>query len=241
MLQLLHPPLGERGVRMPVNADEPQLALDDDGYWTTSHARRASLLDATLPRLNAANADFVTSFLAVGGDLPEDDDEAVRHAAELIDVGGITHVLDVRHEAEETLWDFAPEVTYRWCGIDDAGQRVPDAWFEDIVDWTLDALAQPGTRLLTHCHMGINRGPSAGYAVLLGLGWDPVEALAGIRRARPIAHVWYAEDALRWHHRRTGASAARRRAERAAVSAWREAHPLDVVRIIRDLREQQSR
>ena len=153
----------------------------------------------------------------------------------------VTHVLDVRQEAQEDCGAIAPDVTYRWAGIDDAGQRVPDAWFEDIVGWALDALAQPGSRLLTHCHMGINRGPSAGYAVLLGLGWDPVEAIDAIRRARPVANVWYAEDALGWHHRRTGASADRRREERAALAAWRSANPLDVVRIIREVRAGESR
>ena len=117
----------------------------------------------------------------------------------------------------------------------------PTRGFEDVVGWALAALAAPGSRLLTHCHMGINRGPSAGYAVLLGQGWDPVEAIAAIRRARPIANVWYAEDALRWHHRRTGAPAAQVRQERAALAAWREAHPLDVVRLVRETRQARRR
>ena len=196
---------------------------------------------STLPHLASANADFVTSYLAVGGDLPADEEAAVRDLSELVEIGGITHVLDVRQEAQEELWSYVPEATYRWCGIDDAGQRVPDAWFEDIVGWALAALAQPGSRLLTHCHMGINRGPSAGFAVLLGLGWDPVQAIEAIRRARPIANVWYAEDALGWHHRRTDASAAQRRDECAALAAWRSANPLDVVRIIREVRAGESR
>ena len=90
--------------------------------------------------------------------------------------------------------------------------------------------------VLTHCHMGINRGPSAGFAVLLGKGWDPVEALAVIRAGRPIAHVWYAEDALRWHFDRVGATLAQQRTTRSRVARWREENPLDVVRIIRGIR-----
>ncbi len=199
------------------------------------------VVEATLPHLQWANADFVTPYLAVGGDLPADDDEAVRDAADLVEVGGVTHVLDVRQEAQEELWTLTSGVTYRWAGIDDAGQRVPDAWFEDIVTWALDVLTEPGSRLLTHCHMGINRGPSAGYAVLLGLWWDPIEAIKTIRRARPVANVWYAEDALGWHHRRMGASARRVLEERAALAAWRAANPLDVVRIIRRVRAAESR
>jgi len=84
--------------------------------------------------------------------------------------------------------------------------------------------------------MGINRGPSLGFAVLLHQGWDPVEAIAAIRAARPIANVWYASDSLAWHH-------ARHRTEPSAdllrLKAWRAANPLAVVRIIRRVREQE--
>jgi hypothetical protein len=126
----------------------------------------------TLPRLTLANAHFVTPFLAVGGDLAFDNAIAAAQAIELVN-GGITHVLDVRQECDDTeLWSYVPEVTYRWDGIDDAGQKVPASWFEDVTRWARDAITSGGT-VLTHCHMGINRGPSVGYAVLLRLGWDP--------------------------------------------------------------------
>ena len=187
--------------------------------------------------LGRANAHWVTDFLAVGGDLDlYDDDLAARQAFYLLSAG-VTHVLDVRLECDDAvLWSLFPEVTYSWDGIDDAGQEVPDEWFERIVGWALAALARPGSRLLTHCHMGINRGPSAGYAVLLGLGSDPVAAIDAIRSARPDANVWYAENALRWHHHRTGADESVRQADRARLAAWRDRHPLDVVRVIAERR-----
>lgn len=189
----------------------------------------------SLPTLSMANAHFVTAHLAIGGDLAYDSHEATAQASELVDAG-VTHVLDVRKECDDAeLWSSVPEVAYRWDGIHDAGQRVPASWFETITDWALDAIEAGGV-VLTHCHMGINRGPSAGYAVLLRLGWDPVEALAAIRAARPIANVWYAEDALQWHLARTGASGGERAAARRRVKDWRRAHPLDVVRIIRSIR-----
>jgi dual specificity phosphatase 3 len=194
-----------------------------------------TLTDQTLPSFETANADFVTPYLAVGGDLSYDTDAAVRQAVELVVHGGITHVLDVRWEADDSDWWAETEVHYMWAGIEDAGQRVPAAWFERIVTWATDAINNGGV-VLTHCHMGINRGPSAGFAVLLGMGWDPVEALAAIRAARPIAHVWYAEDTLSWHLDRVGASATECRMARARIARWREENPLDVVRIIRGIR-----
>lgn len=184
-----------------------------------------------------ANADLVTPFLAVGGDLDYDNETAAAQAIDLV-AAGVTHVVDVRFEADDhELWSHVPEVSYLWAGIDDVGQQVPAAWFEEVVTWALDALQDPDALILTHCHMGINRGPSAGFAVLLGLGWDPVDAIDVIRRARPIANVWYAEDALVWHHERTGASPERRMRDFQRIAEWREQNPLDVVRIIREQRE----
>lgn len=187
---------------------------------------------ATVPHLDAANASFVTDRLAVGGDLPFAPTAAVLHAMDLVRAG-VTHVLDVRLEIDDSaLWSCFPEVSYLWDGIDDAGQQIPGEWFERTVGWCLDALDDPVAKVLTHCHMGINRGPSTGYAVLLALGWDPVEAIDAIRGARPIANVWYAESALRWHHDRVGASRAERREDRRRLREWRDQHPLDVVRLI---------
>jgi protein-tyrosine phosphatase len=187
--------------------------------------------------IGVANAHFVTPFLAVGGDLDlRDEDLAVQQTIDLV-LAGITHVLDVRLELDDAQWwEEVREVSYRWAGVDDAGQRIPAAWFDEVTAWALKALEVPGAKLLTHCHMGINRGPSAAYAVLLALGWDPAEAIDAIRTARPIANVWYAEDALDWHHARSGASETAAARDRRRLADWRREHPLDVVRIIADVR-----
>jgi len=194
----------------------------------------------THPTFEVANAHFVTDFLAVGGDLAYDNKIAETQAIELVDAG-VTHVLDVRQECDDAeLWSYVPQVTYRWDGIDDAGQRVPAEWFEGIVSWGLTALETTGATILTHCHMGINRGPSAGFALLLGLGWDPVDALGAIRAARPIAAIAYAEDALAWHLQRIGAGSVEGSKATARVREWFAENPLDVVRIIRRIRIEEA-
>ena len=181
--------------------------------------------------------DFAIDRVATGADLPYDNDAAADRLAAWM-AAGITHVIDNRIEAndEEFVALLAPEVVYLHNPADDAGQRMPDAWFDRGVTFALDALAQPGTKVLSHCHMGINRGPSLAYAILLALGTDPVEALDALRRARPIANTWYAEDALDWWHRRNDTPETVRHSDRRRVAAWRAAHPLDVVRIIADRR-----
>jgi hypothetical protein len=196
------------------------------------------LMPVTLPRLERANASFVTDRLLVGGDLDlYDNHRAVEQLGELLEVG-VTHVVDCRYEADDAeLFALVPEIDYLHHGTDDAGQRMPDQWFDTGVRYVLEALRLPESVVLTHCHMGINRGPSLGFASLLALGWDPVEAIDAIRTARPIANVWYAEDALSWHHRRNDVPFSHRAAERERLAAWRRAHPLDVVRIIADIRK----
>lgn len=115
---------------------------------------------------------------------------------EIVDLG-ITDIVDCRLEWSDEDWVTVvePGLRYDWLGVDDAGQRMPDTWFDTGTDRILAALESGGTAL-AHCHMGISRGPSMGYATLLRLGWDPIDGLDRIRQARPIAYVAYAEDAL---------------------------------------------
>lgn len=191
------------------------------------------------PRLRTADAAFVTDQLLVGGDLDtRDPDLAERQLGELVDAG-LTHLVDCRVEWDDSDWvaERAPALQYRHHGMDDLGQAVPDAWFEEAVGWVLAALEDGGT-VLTHCHMGINRGPSLGFAVLLAQGVDPVEALERIRVARPEAFAAYAEDALGWHHRRQGSGPDELAHDLDRVARWRSESHLDLGDVIRLKREQ---
>lgn len=189
--------------------------------------------------LEVANADFVTDRLLVGGDLDVfDADLAGRQLAELVDAG-VTHVVDCRFELDDAeTWAQVPGVSYRRFPVDDAGQRIPPSWFEKGVSHVLEAMRDDGSVVLTHCHMGVNRGPSLGFAVLLGLGWDHVDAIAAIRSARDVAAVYYAEDALEWHHQRTRSSREQRRSDLRRLQEWRAGHPLDVQHVIATIRRE---
>ncbi len=187
----------------------------------------------TLPTAQHANLHFVTPTLAIGGDLSQNPLRAAHQLGELDNLG-ITHIVDCRVEWNDAdlLARHLPHISYLHHGMDDAGQDVPGEWFDDAIDFVTAAGAD--AVVLTHCHMGINRGPSLGYAVLLRQGWDPVEAIAAIREARPIANVWYAGDALAWHHSRQGTDPDD---DLVRLQAWRLANPLDVVRLIRQQRQ----
>jgi len=193
-------------------------------------------MESSLPSLVRADAAYVTDQLLVGGDLDTLDPRlAEAQLLELVE-SGVTHVVDTRIEWSDELWvaERAPDVGYLHHGMDDVGQQVPAQWFDDGVRWVVDAMGSGGV-VLTHCHMGINRGPSLGFAVLLAQGWKVVAALDAIRAARPIAFVAYAEDALRWHH---GADRDALRAARSQLAQWREDNDLDLVEVIRRKRAQ---
>ncbi len=188
-----------------------------------------------------ANLSFVTPRLAVGGDVSPAAERGGLQLDEIVALG-ITHVVDVRVEwDDQRLFAVrAPHVDYLHHGMDDAGQDVPPEWFEAAVQWIELALSGPDAVVLTHCHMGINRGPSLGYAVLLAQGWDCVAAIAAIRDARPQANVWYAADALRWYQERSGVTGSVAAEQHARLATWREQHPLDVVRLTREVRDAEA-
>jgi dual specificity phosphatase 3 len=187
------------------------------------------------------NLDFIIPQLATGGDLPQNQQDAVGVLQKWRSLG-ITHVVDNRFEwnDENLVAEHCPEIQYLHHGVDDAGQQMPDWWFGIGTEWVRGALQDPQAKVLVHCHMGINRGPSMAYACLLMLGHDPIEAMTMIRSARPIAAIGYAENALDWHHRTSGANPREQQAERERLEAWREANWIDVVRIIRQIRANEA-
>jgi len=191
----------------------------------------------------AVNISYITSRIWTGGDLPSELGDEAMHAglAELRDAG-ITHILDNRIEwsDEEFIRAHASDLGFMWNGVDDVGQVMPDDWFDLGVDFALEALEDPDAQVLAHCHMGINRGPSMAYAILLATGMDPVAALTAIRDARPIAAIAYDSDALDWWHRISDASVSVAKRQRREVARWHRDNPLDVDTIIRMMRDNEG-
>lgn len=144
----------------------------------------------------------VNDWLTVGGDLDLAEDVTGKTYAEIIDdlVGhGVTHVLDLRSEWEdERAWLFcAPDVVYRHSPVIDKWGHIPDErWFATIENFVrhFQSNRAEGDRLYMHCHMGINRAPSAAMLALLTTGEvdDPWDAFMAIRRARDVAGLVYA-------------------------------------------------
>jgi dual specificity phosphatase 3 len=175
--------------------------------------------------------------IVVSGDLPDGDRLGIAHLDRWV-AAGVTGVVDCRAEWSDATFvaRIAPAIRYVHVGIDDNGGPRPDEWFDAGVGGAVDLLERTDGDVLVHCHMGINRGPSMAFAVLLTLGWDPGEALDAIRAARPIAALIYAEDAVDWWARRQGLASPQVRALRRDVSRWQRANGIDPARAIRLIR-----
>ena len=175
--------------------------------------------------------------LLIGGDLPPDGDEATEGLRAWAEAG-VTDILDVREEwsDEEFVTDLADWMGYHHLGTHDDGGAQSDEWFDAGVAVARAVLDDDEAALLVHCHMGINRGPSMAFAILLNNGWDPIDALDAIRAARPIAAIAYAEDALRWHLTRTGADPDEIELQRKRIERWHHRNEIDVNHVIRRIR-----
>jgi hypothetical protein len=145
----------------------------------------------------------VNDWLTVGGDIDLARDVTGQSYQVTIDeliAHGVTHVLDVRSEWEDReVWldSGLPASHYRHAPIIDSWHHIPpESWFIAVETFVrrfwLDSVE--GDRIYIHCHMGINRAPSASMLALLTVNpeLDPWDAFLQIRKARPVAGLVYA-------------------------------------------------
>lgn len=185
---------------------------------------------------------WVSDQLAVSGDLSSRPERALSQLRAW-EAQGITDVFDMRGEADDT--DFihtnSTTITSHWFGVDDNGGPRQDSWFDEFTTNAAEILDDPNRRVLVHCHMGVNRGPSALYAIMLRSGWHHVDALRHIRDARPIAGIIYAGDAVVWSTRRDGFDDETVKARLDEVHSWLLRNPLDIAYVIRRIGSQLAR
>ena len=173
--------------------------------------------------------------ITLSGDLPHDPVEAGDLLRKWAD-HGVTTIIDCRIEwsDEDFVRKHQPHIDYHHMPIDDRGQAVPKTWFDAVVK--IARSAKPG-RIMVHCHMGINRGPSAALAILMDQGYPLTEALTVIRQVRPIAAMAYANDAWLAHWKREGMRSCKFTKGVKDIAAWRIANRLDMRTVIHQVRQ----
>ncbi len=132
---------------------------------------------------------WVTGRIAVGGGIwTAENMTAVAQS-------GVTHIIDMQIEFDDTTLAEAHAIEVLWNPIDDDFQPKPPEIFQRGVEFAIEALEQDDTKLFIHCAAGVHRAPMMALAVLCSLGWTPTAAQDLIEKERPV--VDFAEVYLR--------------------------------------------
>src|SRR5277367_1240214 len=135
---------------------------------------------SVLHRIFMMDMSWVTGRIAVGGGI-----WTAENMAEIARAG-VTHILDMQIEFDDTPLAAAHGITVLWNPIDDDFQpKSPDV-FERGVDFALEALDEEGSKLFVHCAAGVHRAPMMTLAILCSLNWDLADALQLIETRRPV-------------------------------------------------------
>jgi hypothetical protein len=130
---------------------------------------------------------WVTERIAVGGGIWNAENMAKVAAA------GITHVIDMQIEFDDTPLGRACGVEVLWNPTDDDFEPKPAELFQRGVEFADRALEGDGTKLFIHCAAGVHRAPMMALAVLGSMGWsleDAMELIAGRRPAADFLEVY---------------------------------------------------
>jgi predicted protein tyrosine phosphatase len=124
---------------------------------------------------------WITDRLAVGGGIWIESKmiEAVRL--------GITHIIDMQIEFDDTPLGLEHGVEVLWNPTDDDFTAKPAELFRTGVDFAMEALDKPGSKLFIHCAAGVHRAPMMTLALLGSMGWDLEDAMRMIEARRPTA------------------------------------------------------
>lgn len=123
---------------------------------------------------------WVTSRISVGGGIWTSEKMAEVARA------GITHVIDMQIEFDDTPLAEPFGISVLWNATDDDFQPKPPELFERGVDFAQQALDTAGSKLFIHCAAGVHRAPMMTLAILGALGWDLDEAMDLMQARRPV-------------------------------------------------------
>ena len=124
---------------------------------------------------------WITDRIAVGGGIWSAENMAT------VAREGITHVIDMQIEFDDTPLADGHEITVLWNPTDDDFEMKPPELFERGVEFAKKALDEDGAKVFIHCAAGVHRAPMMTLAVLGSMGWDVDEAMELIEARRPVA------------------------------------------------------
>jgi protein-tyrosine phosphatase len=124
---------------------------------------------------------WITDRIAVGG--------GIWTADKMTEVArrGITHIIDMQVEFDDTALAEPHGIQVLWNPIDDDFQPKPPQVFQRGVDFALEALdGGNGNKLYIHCAAGVHRAPMMTLALLCVLGYSLDDGIELIGNRRPV-------------------------------------------------------
>ncbi len=100
---------------------------------------------------------------------------------------GITHVIDMQIEFDDTPLGKEHGVEVLWNPTDDDFEPKPAELFQRGVKFAEAALEQDSAKVFIHCAAGVHRAPMMALALLGTMGWDLNDAMELIEARRPVA------------------------------------------------------
>ena len=130
---------------------------------------------------------WVTERVAVGGGIWNAENMAAVSRA------GITHIVDMQIEFDDTPLARAHGIEVCWNPIEDDFEPKGAAVFERGVEFALAALKEDEAKVFIHCAAGVHRAPMMTLALLAVMGWtldDARDLIEGRRGAADFAEVY---------------------------------------------------
>ena len=124
---------------------------------------------------------WVTDRIAVGGGI-----WTAEKMAE-ISRAGITHIIDMQIEFDDTPLAEPHGIVVFWNPVDDDFEPKPPEVFARGVEFAEAALDKDEAKLFIHCAAGVHRAPMMTLALLGVMGWTVEDAMDLIEGKRPAA------------------------------------------------------
>jgi protein-tyrosine phosphatase len=99
---------------------------------------------------------------------------------------GVTHVIDMQMEFDDTELGERAGVEVLWNPVDDDFEPKGREVFERGVSFALRALEDPEAKLFVHCAAGVHRAPMMALAVLCAMGYSLEKAKRLIQTKRYV-------------------------------------------------------
>jgi hypothetical protein len=102
---------------------------------------------------------------------------------------GITHVLDLQAEFDDSPLGVAAGIEVLWLAVPETWGILPLELIGQAITFATQALAEPANRLFVHCLAGRNRAPLFTYAILRAMNYEHDTSVERIRKAVPRARL----------------------------------------------------